>query len=121
MEIIIECDYDDETIKKKLENKLKERQIEKEKKIYFKNYYNDINYTEKIKNFKNLIYLEKEFEEETTSDSQNSINEKMNFQKKYFKKYDSDIFKKKNIKNNFNNSKKNYNSRSGEIISNLFP
>ena len=45
----------------------------------------------------------------------------MNFQKKYFKKYDSDIFKKKNIKNNFNNSKKNYNSRSGEIISNLFP
>ena len=121
IEIIIECDYDDETIQKKLENKLKEKQIEKEKKSHFKNFYNDMNYSKKINNYNNLIYLEKELEEETTSDSQNSINEKMNFQKKNFFKYDSYIFKQKNMKNNFKNTKKDFNSKSGEIISKLYP
>ena len=67
------------------------------------------------------MYLEKEYEEETTSISQNSINDKKNFQNKHFIKYNSDILKNKNIKNNFKNSKKNFNYKSGEIISNLFP
>jgi len=80
-----------------------------------------MNYSKKINNYNNLIYLEKEFEEETTSDSQNSINEKMNFQKKNFFKYDSYIFKQKNMKNNFKNTKKDFNSKSGEIISKLYP
>ena len=80
-----------------------------------------MNYSKKINNYNNLIYLKKELEEETTSDSQNSINEKMNFQKKNFFKYDFYIFKQKNMKNNFKNTKKDFNSKSGEIISKLYP
>ena len=45
----------------------------------------------------------------------------MNFQKKNFFKYDSYIFKQKNMKNNFKNTKKDFNSKSGEIISKLYP
>ena len=125
--IFIECDYDDDSIKKKLEIKLREIEIRKTKKVHSKKFIEEIKF-KKINELDKTKYVEKDYEEETASDSQNSINEKNNFQNKYFgnqkilSKSHSDVFRKK-IKNDYflKCSRKNYSQLyNGEIFSKFF-
>ena len=125
--IFIECEYDDEKIKKKLETKLRESEFGKTKKVHSKKFIEEIKY-KKINELNKMKYFEKDYEEETASDSQNSINEKNNLQnklfvnQKYLSKSHSDIFRKI-IQNDyfFKCSRKN-NSQyyNGEIFSKFF-
>ena len=124
--IFIECDYDDETIKKKLELKLREIEIGKTKK-HSKMFVEEIKY-KTINKLDKMKYFEKDYEEETTSDSQNSINEKNNIQNKFFNnqkflsKSHSYDFGKKNKKDYFFKSSRKNTSQfyDGEIISKFF-
>jgi hypothetical protein len=109
-----------------LELKLREIEIGKTKK-HSKMFIEEIKY-KTINKLDKMKYFEKDYEEETTSDSQNSINEKNNFQNKYFgnqkilSKSHSDVFRKK-IKNDYflKCSRKNYSQLyNGEIFSKFF-
>ena len=110
-----------------METKLRESEFGKTKKVHSKKFIEEIKY-KKINELNKMKYFEKDYEEETASDSQNSINEKNNLQnklfvnQKYLSKSHSDIFRKIIQNDYFLKCSRKNNSQyyNGEIFSKFF-